>query len=112
MGSLKRKLAENPPGETPQKQVHGDNNGLMARVDDEPVTCLHDVSYPEGYVPPPSSAREGLEPAKVFPFTLDPFQSEAINCLEKGESVMVSFLFHCYYYHRSVILIVFHKIFT
>lgn len=112
MGSLKRKLAENPPGETPQKQVHGDNNGLMARVDDEPVTCLHDVSYPEGYVPPPPSAREGLGPAKVFPFTLDPFQSEAINCLEKGESVMVSFLFHCYYYHRSVILIVFHKIFT
>ncbi|CAH8302696.1 unnamed protein product [Eruca vesicaria subsp. sativa] len=29
-------------------------------------------------------------PAKEFPFTLDSFQSEAIKCLDNGESVMVS----------------------
>ncbi|EXB80399.1 Superkiller viralicidic activity 2-like 2 [Morus notabilis] len=92
MGSLKRKSDENPSGETPQKQFHRDN-GLLGRLDDEPVACLHDVSYPDGYIPPPSSSssgKEGLEPAKVFPFSLDPFQSEAIKCLGDGESVMVS----------------------
>ncbi|PON66615.1 ATP-dependent RNA helicase Ski [Parasponia andersonii] len=90
MGSIKRKLDENPHGETRQKQLR--DNGIMERVDDGAVACLHDVSYPEVYVPSsrPSSAQEGLEPAKVFPFTLDPFQSEAIKCLEDGESVMVS----------------------
>lgn len=90
MRSIKRKSDENPPGETPQKQLR--ENGLVERVDDEPVACLHDVCYPEGYIPSFSSARQGFEPAKVFPFTLDPFQSEAIKCLEDGESVMVSFL--------------------
>ncbi|OAY71247.1 Superkiller viralicidic activity 2-like 2 [Ananas comosus] len=64
---------------------------------DEPVACLHDVSYPEGYVPPrpPRAAAaaaggERTRPAKEFPFELDPFQSEAIKCLDSGESVMVS----------------------
>ena len=54
-------------------------------VDDEPVACLHDVSYPEGSVAPPhSSSNSAAEPAKKFPFNLDPFQSEAINCIEHG----------------------------
>ncbi|KAA8545417.1 hypothetical protein F0562_020201 [Nyssa sinensis] len=60
---------------------------------DEPVACVHDVSCPEGYVPRPpnpSSTQEDSKPAKEFPFTLDPFQSEAIKCLDGGESVMVS----------------------
>lgn len=29
-------------------------------------------------------------PAKVYPFTLDPFQKEAILCLENNQSVLVS----------------------
>lgn len=93
MGSIKRKPDENPPGETPQKQLR--ESGLVERLDEEPVACLHDVSYPENFVPSsrPSSVPQGLEPAKVFPFALDPFQSEAIKCLEDGESVMVSFFF-------------------
>lgn len=60
----------------------------------EPVACIHDVSYPEGYVTPcrvddvqiPSALKK---PAKEFSFELDPFQSEAIKCLDSGESVMV-----------------------
>ncbi|KAJ7546830.1 hypothetical protein O6H91_08G056100 [Diphasiastrum complanatum] len=55
------------------------------------ISCLHEVSYPEGYQasqdPKPSLSRK---PAKHYPFTLDPFQREAIQCLEAGESVMVS----------------------
>ncbi|KAF4353982.1 hypothetical protein F8388_011150 [Cannabis sativa] len=45
------------------------------RNNDEPIACLHDVSYPEGYVPSArvSSSPITLEPAKAFPFTLDPF---------------------------------------
>ncbi|CAN6214435.1 unnamed protein product [Urochloa humidicola] len=62
----------------------------------EPVACVHDVSYPEGYDASASASRvlaggdQGSEPAKKFPFQLDPFQAEAIRCLDNGESVMVS----------------------
>ncbi|XP_066375802.1 DExH-box ATP-dependent RNA helicase DExH9-like [Miscanthus floridulus] len=62
----------------------------------EPVACVHDVSYPEGYDASASTSRaiaggaDASEPAKKFPFQLDPFQSEAIRCLDNGESVMVS----------------------
>ncbi|XP_004300008.1 PREDICTED: superkiller viralicidic activity 2-like 2 [Fragaria vesca subsp. vesca] len=83
MGSLKRKPEEDGSGSPPSKVAKSET--------DEQRVCVHDVSYPEGYVPPPPPPPpEGSEPAKKFPFTLDPFQSEAINCIEKGESVMVS----------------------
>ena len=63
----------------------------------EPVACVHDVSYPEGYDAFASTSRaiaggaDASEPAKKFPFQLDPFQSEAIRCLDNGESVMVPY---------------------
>lgn len=93
MGSMKRKSLEDPSEEQPgppSKQKR-ENNG--SAVSDEPVACVHDVSYPEGYVPRsnPSSVEGDSKPAKEFPFTLDPFQSEAIKCLDNGESVMVKF---------------------
>lgn len=53
------------------------------------VACLHDVSYPEGYIPLPKVPTSS-KPAKDYSFKLDPFQSEAIQCLEHGESVLVS----------------------
>ena len=56
--------------------------------------------------PPPAAADEGgaggsavlsalatirlTEPAKSYPFELDPFQSEAIACVEREESVLVA----------------------
>ncbi|XP_031394720.1 DExH-box ATP-dependent RNA helicase DExH9 [Punica granatum] len=85
MGSLKRKSIGDAAGEPayPQK--------LQKETATESVVCLHDVSYPEGYVPTPRPANsQDSKPAKEFPFTLDPFQSEAIRCLDDGESVMVS----------------------
>ncbi|KAK4339852.1 hypothetical protein RND71_041314 [Anisodus tanguticus] len=80
MGSFKRKSQEfdNTP---PSKQLK--QNDLLG------VACVHDVSYPKRYVPSTSTFTLP-KPAKEFPFTLDPFQSEAINCLNNGESVMVS----------------------
>lgn len=93
MGSVKRKAEEDPTMATtaatavetqayppPQKMMREDNT----------IACVHDVSYPEGYVVPPSANSTATTPAKEFPFTLDPFQAEAIKCLEAGQSVMVS----------------------
>nr|XP_023917012.1 uncharacterized protein LOC112028550 [Quercus suber] len=76
----------------PPKQKHRESDSPLpsANNDEEPVACLHDVSYPEGYVPPPPPSSSASAPAKEFPFTLDSFQSESINCLENGESVMVA----------------------
>ncbi|OMO82728.1 hypothetical protein COLO4_22854 [Corchorus olitorius] len=92
MGSLKRKSGEETSSESSQPQKQQKGEGLVTA--EEAVGCVHDVSYPEGYVPSTSStvpaASADSKPAKEFPFTLDPFQSEAISCLDKGESVMVS----------------------
>ncbi|XAR56255.1 RNA helicase [Bertholletia excelsa] len=86
MGSMKRKSLEHPHEDSSPPSKHR----LLAV--DESVACVHDVSYPEGYVPSlnPSLPQADSKPAKEFPFTLDPFQSEAIKCLDSGESVMVS----------------------
>ncbi|CAK9262411.1 unnamed protein product [Sphagnum jensenii] len=55
------------------------------------ITCLHEVSFPEGYEAPVRVIPNApSKPAKEYPFTLDPFQREAIKCLEAGESVLVS----------------------
>ncbi|XP_012450424.1 DExH-box ATP-dependent RNA helicase DExH9 [Gossypium raimondii] len=93
MESLKRKSGEAISSESPpppqKKKHHGEDVSPLA---EEAFGCVHDVSYPEGYVPSASSLQflADSKPAKEFPFTLDPFQSEAINCLNRGESVLVS----------------------
>ncbi|XP_077211328.1 RNA helicase, ATP-dependent, SK12/DOB1 protein [Tasmannia lanceolata] len=91
MGSLKRKTLENPnPESTPPEKLQRERENGSIHLD-EPIACLHDVSYPEGYVTRSKpSARENSKPAKEFEFELDPFQSESIKCLDDGESVMVS----------------------
>lgn len=96
MSSLKRKTLESPTtdGQSPQKSQKSEDNGNDQPIRiDEPVACLHHVSYPEKYVQSRSQPQPSVEkskPAKEFPFELDPFQSEAIKCLDVGESVMVS----------------------
>lgn len=51
-------------------------------------SCTHEVAWPPGQdgSPLPPAAREG-PPARVYPFTIDPFQQVSINCLEAGEFV-------------------------
>jgi len=54
-----------------------------------PSACTHEVAVP------PNCNFTGLvdlgrEPAKTYPFTLDPFQSQSILCIENDESVLVS----------------------
>lgn len=101
METLKRKAPDGPAtadNASPLKAPRADAAGppsLTTIAAAEPVACVHDVSYPEGYDASTSASRvlaggvEGSEPAKKFPFQLDPFQAEAIRCLDNGESVMV-----------------------
>ena len=102
METLKRKAPGGPaPADnaSPLKAPRADAAEPPARTTlaaAEPIACVHDVSYPEGYDAAASASRvlaggaERSEPAKKFPFQLDPFQAEAIRCLDNGESVMVT----------------------
>jgi ATP-dependent RNA helicase DOB1 len=49
--------------------------------------CIHEIVRPKGWesMPMPKTP-----PAREYKFTLDPFQRKAIDCIEKGESVLVS----------------------
>lgn len=51
--------------------------------------CTHEVAIPPDseYVPLESAT---TAPAKTYPFILDPFQKEAVLCLENTQSVLVS----------------------
>ncbi|KAK2661675.1 hypothetical protein Ddye_000249 [Dipteronia dyeriana] len=92
MWSLKRKLirvlSSSKTALSPlQKQLQREDD----QQQQEQMTCLHDVSYPQGYIPSNTSeaALHDNKPANKYPFALDPFLSEAIKCLDNGESVMV-----------------------
>ncbi|CAA7047412.1 unnamed protein product [Microthlaspi erraticum] len=91
MGSVKRKSEEESSDCAPPQKVQREDDDSTQIINEELVGCVHDVSFPENYVPlPPSGQGDNKPPAKEFPFTLDSFQSEAIKCLDNGESVMVS----------------------
>ncbi|KAL5699123.1 RNA helicase [Ranunculus cassubicifolius] len=86
--SSKRTPLSPPPSAAPSPKRH--------HTTTTPPPCLHHISYPP---PDPSSTvlqtlnpnpNPSIFPAKKFPFNLDPFQSEAIKCLDNGESVLVS----------------------
>jgi len=55
---------------------------LRGEIDDTKTTA------PAGMGP--VAGGEATPPARVYPFTLDPFQQRAIECLERNESVLVS----------------------
>jgi ATP-dependent RNA helicase DOB1 len=61
-----------------------------------PRSCVHEVAIPPGFVCT-DDINGTIEdpiytgtPAKLYPFTLDPFQEIAVACLERKESVLVS----------------------
>ncbi|XP_037075911.1 exosome RNA helicase MTR4-like [Pollicipes pollicipes] len=70
------KLAE----QMPRIQVH---------TIDTMESCVHEVCVPpdQEYVPLTAPTRS---PPKEYPFVLDPFQKEAVLCLESNQSVLVS----------------------
>jgi ATP-dependent RNA helicase DOB1 len=58
--------------------------------------CQHEVLLPPDYDMEVAEKRraalraERSEPARRYPFVLDPFQKAAVSCLEQDESVLVS----------------------
>uniref|UniRef100_A0AAV1T181 Uncharacterized protein n=1 Tax=Peronospora matthiolae TaxID=2874970 RepID=A0AAV1T181_9STRA len=46
--------------------------------------------YPPEYKIQATTGAAGKNPAKTYPFTLDPFQQQAVDFIEAGESVLVS----------------------
>lgn len=51
--------------------------------------CVHEVAVPPNVEYKPVVVNSG-QPAKEYPFILDPFQKQAILCLENNQSVLVS----------------------
>lgn len=109
MASGKRKIENGADAmSSPLKQARADSSAaaelktadelsapLVDGAGGDSITCLHEVSYPENYeMPEKAEPLLNKKPAKEYPFTLDPFQREAIKCLEAGESVLVSDLFY------------------
>lgn len=50
----------------------------------------HEVALPPNYDYTPIENHKSVNPARTYPFTLDPFQSMSIAAIERGESVLVS----------------------
>lgn len=52
-------------------------------------SCTHEVALPPGHEFQPLK-QPTRPPAKNYKFTLDPFQQQAILCIENNQSVLVS----------------------
>ncbi|EGG14109.1 DEAD/DEAH box helicase [Cavenderia fasciculata] len=58
-----------------------------------PKTCTHEVVLPPGVTsddPDLLHPKPPVNPARTYPFTLDPFQATSVACIERKESVLVS----------------------
>lgn len=53
-------------------------------------SCTHEVAVPPNHEYIPLELNPLLPPAKEYKFILDPFQKEAILCIENSQSVLVS----------------------
>jgi len=81
--------------ETEQSREVAASAGLQAQQEDKAVVLSHQVrhqvSLPPDYDYVPISKHVRPEkPARVYPFTLDPFQEVSIASIERNESVLVS----------------------
>lgn len=88
----KRKLSEENLGTEAKKEESVLKKPNLTR------TCVHEVAVPSGYSVVKDESIHGTlsDPvftgtmAKTYQFTLDPFQSVSVACLERNESVLVS----------------------
>ncbi|XP_037548274.1 exosome RNA helicase MTR4 [Nematolebias whitei] len=82
-------------GKRPRQETANDLNlaEFMPQVKVEPVEtvegCSHEVALPAEDEYKPLKPRVG-KAAKEYPFILDPFQREAILCIDNNQSVLVS----------------------
>ncbi|XP_048762429.2 exosome RNA helicase MTR4-like [Ostrea edulis] len=94
--SNKRAAEENDDEDHQSKKQKAEDTlqtEVMSRIQVHRVetaeACLHEVAIPPEteFVPMKPMAEK---PAKEYPFILDPFQKEALLCLENSQSVLVS----------------------
>jgi ATP-dependent RNA helicase DOB1 len=81
--------------ETQQQREVAANAGLQSQKDDQAVVLSHQVRHQVSLPPdceyvPISKHKRPENPARVWPFTLDPFQEVSIASIERNESVLVS----------------------
>ncbi|QIW97390.1 hypothetical protein AMS68_002908 [Peltaster fructicola] len=81
--------------ETEQSREVAASAGLQAQKDDKAVVISHQVRHqvslpPDCQYVPISQHKRPAKPARVWPFTLDPFQEVSIASIERNESVLVS----------------------
>ncbi|KZF25744.1 putative ATP dependent RNA helicase [Xylona heveae TC161] len=81
--------------ETEQSREIAASAGLLAVKDGDNVVLSHQVRHQVALPPdydykPLSEHKPPAEPARVWPFTLDPFQAVSVASIERGESVLVS----------------------
>ncbi|KAH9876222.1 ATP-dependent RNA helicase mtr4 [Plenodomus biglobosus] len=81
--------------ETEQSREIAAAAGLQAQQDGQAVVLSHQVRHQVSLPPdydyvPISEHKAPAEPARIWPFTLDPFQQVSIASIQRNESVLVS----------------------
>ncbi|KAJ5105434.1 hypothetical protein NUU61_002781 [Penicillium alfredii] len=81
--------------ETEQEREIAGSSGLQATKDPSSVVVSHQVRHQVAIPPnynyvPISEHKQPDDPAKTWPFTLDPFQQVAVASIQREESVLVS----------------------
>ncbi|KAK0401843.1 hypothetical protein QR680_016005 [Steinernema hermaphroditum] len=80
--------------EAPQVVEDVENDASRVRIVVQTIetgsdNCIHEVAIPKD-LPHVELQDSKQGPAKSYPFTLDPFQREAIKCIDNNQSVLVS----------------------
>ncbi|KAJ5176280.1 ATP-dependent RNA helicase mtr4 [Penicillium canariense] len=81
--------------ETEQEQEIAASAGLQSSQNPTSIVVSHQVRHQVSIPPnypyvPLSEHKQPEEPAKTYPFKLDPFQQLAVNAIQREESVLVS----------------------
>ena len=89
--SAKKSSSKPSEGKRKKARVEPEIEETVKEVD---TGNMEDGSSADEIKPAESSAvvasKKGSAPAKVYPFKLDKFQQDAVDCIEKGESVLVA----------------------
>ncbi|KAE9016963.1 Exosome RNA helicase [Phytophthora rubi] len=68
----------------------GDKHSGVVSTGTQQKNLISFSVYPPDYEATPTAGAAAKNPAKTYPFTLDPFQQQAVDYIEAGESVLVS----------------------
>ena len=66
--------------------MYDESDFIITRT--EKPNCIHEYICPKGFEP--TKFKKPAQMAKSYPFKLDLFQQKAVECIIKGESVLVA----------------------